>query len=98
MTSVKGYVLIVYGRVQGVGFRWYAKRIAQERGVDGTVRNLSDGTVEIRCLCEEGVLKDFIEELKKGNTVFRHVDNVEINETDPDVLGVESGSGFRIIF
>ncbi|MGR3808851.1 acylphosphatase [Pasteurella testudinis DSM 23072] len=35
----------VYGRVQGVGFRYFTWRKACELGLTGTVRNLSDGSV-----------------------------------------------------
>ena len=38
---------LVTGLVQGVGFRWTAQRVARSLGITGTVRNLSDGTVEI---------------------------------------------------
>ena len=38
---------IVRGYVQGVGFRQFACRRAQELGLTGTVRNLDDGTVEV---------------------------------------------------
>jgi acylphosphatase len=35
------------GRVQGVGFRYTARRIAQQHAVTGFVRNLDDGRVEL---------------------------------------------------
>ncbi len=37
----------VHGRVQGVGFRWWALDRARGLGLNGTVRNCYDGTVEI---------------------------------------------------
>ncbi len=36
----------VRGRVQGVGFRWHARRRAQQLGVTGWVRNTSSGSIE----------------------------------------------------
>ena len=38
---------VVRGRVQGVGFRWFVTRNAEELGVRGTVRNRADGAVEM---------------------------------------------------
>lgn len=39
--------LLVYGLVQGVGFRYAARDAASDFGVSGWVRNLPDGSVEI---------------------------------------------------
>ena len=38
---------LVSGLVQGVGFRYWALKRAQERGIVGYVQNLTDGRVEL---------------------------------------------------
>lgn len=38
---------LVRGRVQGVGFRWWARSHARELGISGSIRNAEDGSVEV---------------------------------------------------
>lgn len=45
--------LIFYGRVQGVGFRYYAVHKARQLGLTGWVENLYDGNVEMEVQGEE---------------------------------------------
>jgi acylphosphatase len=47
MTGDVQLTAVVAGRVQGVGFRWWTRARAYELDLRGTVRNLSDGRVEI---------------------------------------------------
>ncbi len=66
-SRIKTYELIVSGRVQGVGFRWFVRGQAQEYGFKGTVRNLYDGTVRIKVQGDFSQLDSFILSLRIGN-------------------------------
>jgi len=57
---------IVRGRVQGVGFRFFAERVALELGIRGWVRNLPDGSVETVAEGEEEVVVRYLERLREG--------------------------------
>lgn len=54
------------GHVQGVGFRWYTRRVAQELGLAGRVRNLPDGGVEAEAQGTPEALDAFRERLRAG--------------------------------
>jgi acylphosphatase len=63
--------LIVRGRVQGVGFRRFVQKRAQELQVTGTVRNLADGSVEVRAEGPGGKLQAFVEIVRNGPAYAR---------------------------
>ena len=52
--------VIYSGTVQGVGFRYTARRIAQGFDVAGYVRNLPDGTVELVAEGAPGEVERFL--------------------------------------
>ncbi|PJD97601.1 MAG: acyl-phosphate glycerol 3-phosphate acyltransferase [Parachlamydia sp.] len=53
------------GRVQGVGFRYIVKTLAQQLGLKGTVKNLPDGSVEIFAQGKQEDLELFLLKLKE---------------------------------
>jgi acylphosphatase len=56
----------VRGRVQGVGYRDYAQRVASALGLTGYVRNLDDGRVEVCAAGPPDRLSDLAAALRKG--------------------------------
>lgn len=57
--------------MQGVGFRRFVARLASEHGVNGTVRNLTDGTVEVSAEAERRALECFRADVLAGNVIAR---------------------------
>ena len=74
---------VVRGRVQGVGFRFFAERSARALGVHGWVRNRADGTVESVAEGEEAAVAEYLARLERGPAGSR-VDVVEIEPIDPE--------------
>jgi acylphosphatase len=74
--------LWVIGRVQGVGFRWFTRKAAQELGLAGLVRNLPDGRVEVEVAGEPEALERFRERLRQGPSGSR-VTSLEEQEISP---------------
>jgi acylphosphatase len=58
--------ITIYGKVQGVGYRFFATRVARRLGLKGSIQNLRDGTVEAVVEGEAEKIDDWIEELKEG--------------------------------
>ena len=62
----RGRRYLVAGRVQGVGFRYFAHAAAVRHQVTGSVRNLRDGRVEVRAEGTAASLAAFEHELEAG--------------------------------
>ena len=61
---MKRYNIIFKGRVQGVGFRYTSKMIAEKFNLTGAVENLNNGDVEAYIQGREEDIIKFISELK----------------------------------
>ena len=62
---------LAMGRVQGVGFRFFASQKAKKLGLKGFVKNVPDGSVEIVAEGKKSDLEKFLEELRKGTGLSR---------------------------
>jgi len=59
-------ILHIHGKVQGVGYRFFATRVARRLGLKGSISNQRDGSVEAVVEGEKSAIDDWIEELKEG--------------------------------
>ncbi|HET7215320.1 MAG TPA: acylphosphatase [Terriglobia bacterium] len=57
---------VVMGRVQGVGFRFFAEDWAHRLGLSGYVKNCADGTVEAYAVGGAAALEEFKTHLAEG--------------------------------
>lgn len=63
--------MVVQGRVQGVGFRYWTQREAEQLGLRGWVRNCDDGSVQAVFEGESSVLKQMVDLIKSGPSLAR---------------------------
>lgn len=75
------YNLIFQGRVQGVGFRYRSKLIADKLGLTGNIENLYNGDVECNIQGDREKIEVFIQRLEDSR--FIYVDNIIKKELDP---------------
>jgi len=87
------YSIFVSGRVQGVGFRFFAKQEAVRCGLTGWVKNLYDGRVAMEVQGEFHNIRLFMTKLYEGDRFIR-VDCIEKIEIPVD----ESESSFRVSY
>jgi acylphosphatase len=83
---------VVTGRVQGVGFRFFAERAAAVEGIHGWVRNCPDGSVEISAEGEVESLDRFEHKVRQGPPASR-IERVEVYDTG--ATGHDTGFSIR---
>ena len=76
--------IIIYGRVQKAGFRDFIDEIAFNLNLNGHVKNLDDGTVQIICEGEEDSIKELLEKINiiKYPIRVKNIDVVYKKSTD----------------
>lgn len=77
----------VHGRVQGVGFRYFVERSANELGLSGYARNLDDGRVEVYATGSEDKLAKLAGLLRVGP---RWADVRGVDEQEAAVQKIDS--------
>ena len=83
MTVARRY--IIGGRVQGVGFRYFAYDAAQRERVSGWVRNLHDGRVEAFAEGDVNAVARFETSIRRGPSLAR-VGEFDVEESKPTGL------------
>ena len=89
MTSKR---VIFHGRVQGVGFRYAAKQLALGFDIVGTIKNLSDRTVQLEVMGERNEVDEFITEIVEESDLAGLIKEHQVFEIDP----LENCTGFSI--
>ena len=79
MARIQARRFLIDGRVQGVGYRDFARRAATELGVKGWAKNLADGRVEVLANGSAEQLDTFEGRLRIGPR-FADVRTVEVHE------------------
>jgi acylphosphatase len=72
----------VRGMVQGVGYRYFVRNTAKSMGLDGSVRNLADGSVEVVAEGDRGLVDSLIGQLRIGPR-YADVEGVDVRWEEP---------------
>ncbi len=74
----------IHGKVQGVGYRFYATRVARRLGLKGWIQNLRDSSVEAMVEGEPEKIDEWITEIKEGP---RYAEVVRIDQERREGVG-----------
>ena len=80
----------IYGRVQGVGFRYYTQNEAVARQISGWIRNMPDGSVYIEAEGDKEQLEQFINWCETGPQWAR------VTDVKRQYVPLNGYSGFEI--
>lgn len=80
--------------MQGVGFRYHTKMLADMIGINGTVQNKNDGSVYIEASGSAEDVDRFIDSLKNNNPPFSRIDSMEISEN----TNLPTLTSFRVVY
>lgn len=83
--------LLIRGRVQGVGFRYFVRREATRLALDGWVRNLANGNVEAVISGDPGKVAEMIRLAEKGPA------GAEVSEVTATPAEAPPQPGFDIV-
>jgi len=81
----------IAGRVQGVGYRYWTKRVAGELGLSGWVRNRRDGTVEAVFSGAPDDVAEMIERCRAGPP------SAQVTSVDVAEDAAEPSPGFEVL-
>ena len=70
------YQVKVFGRVQGVGYRYFCRASAESLNIKGWARNAGDATVELEIQGLENDINSYLSKLEEGPP-FSRVDYIE---------------------
>lgn len=89
MRAVK---VLVTGRVQGVGFRYFTQLEARKRGITGRASNLRNGQVEVIAQGEADALAEFLQILRQSPSPYGKVTDVSVLElvVDPNLTSFDT--------
>ena len=89
---IKKKHLIISGKVQGVGFRYWMQNLAINNNISGWVKNKLSGDVEALIIGQEKEVQKLIKQCKIGPSSAT-IQNIQINDYDQDY----SKEGFNIL-
>lgn len=79
--AVRRLEMVIRGRVQGVGFRFFTEAVAREMGLVGYVRNTRHGAVEVVAEGDEEALERFRARLMQGPPLA-HVSGADVHMSE----------------